>query len=133
MAALKKMLLLVSAALQGACVATPITPSTESMQAAVLIQHSVETSSLLNQAVSSALNGAKVSLASRALTQTSDVQVERTTQDPASMPGLNGQLMEVPKAHHFSLRKQGSQCYLVYQKTGQAFLLEGVKCRVLEG
>lgn len=127
MSACKVLALSIVSLLQSGCGSTP----TKTMQAAVLTQHSVATTKVLNSAVSRALNGVKVSLASRALTQRSDVEVERMAQDSVSVPGLNGRLMGKPVVHRFLLKQQAGDCYLVYEKTGQAYLLEGVKCQVL--
>ena len=126
MSPLKIMLLVVALVFQGGCGSTP----PKQLQAAVLTQPSVATSSVLNAAASRALNGVRVSLARDALTQSSDMQIERMTQDPASARGLNGRLMGVPTVYRFSLKRRESDCFLVYEKTGQAYPLEGVSCKV---
>jgi len=104
----------------------------DSLQSAVLIQPSAASTGVLNAIISRALNGARVSVAQDAFTQSSELQIERMAQDPASMPGLNGRLMGLPEAHRFSLKKNNEgNCYLVYQKTGNEYPLDGVKCRVV--
>ena len=124
----KNIFLLALVAFQSGCGAgTPV----KTMQAATLSKHSPATTQVLNQAVSRALNGTRVSLASRALTKRSEVTVERMMQSSELGNGLNGRIMSAPVVHRFSLKKQSGACYLVHQKTGQSYLLEGVECQVL--
>ncbi len=115
--------------LQAGCVATE--PKI-SLQSALLIQPTASSTTVLNTTISRALNGARVSVAQDALTNSSELQIDRMAQDPAGMPGLNGRLMGMPVAHRFSLKKNHEGvCYLVYQKTGVEYLLDGVTCRAL--
>jgi len=103
-----------------------------SLQSALLIETSAASVGALNTAISQALNGASVSVAQDAFTQSSELQIERMAQDPASMLGLNGRLMSRPEAHRFSLKSNNKgNCYLVYQRTGFEYRLDDVKCRVI--
>ena len=114
---LKKAALLFGFALLSSCVSTP--PKT--MGNALLTQPSVATTQVLNASASQALGGTRVLFARNAFTQSSVMKLERM--------GQNGRLMGVPKFYRFSLKRSGGTCFLVYQKTGQAYPLEGVKCR----
>ncbi len=114
-------------ALQVGCGST----SPKTMQTAVITEPSVATSNALNAAVSRALNGTKVSLARDAFTKSSELQIERLSQDSAARPGLNGRMMGVPEVYKFSLKSSGGSCYLLHQKTGKTYLVDGVNCRVL--
>ena len=114
-------------AFQVGCGAT----SPKTMQAAVIAEPSVATSKALNAAVSRALNGTKVSLARDAFTKSSELQIERMAQDSAARPGLNGRMMGVPEVYSFSLRSSAGSCYLLHQKTGKTYPVDGVNRRVL--
>ena len=118
-----------------ACRSTPTqapapksTPAKE-ITAAVLTVPSTGTTLLLSKAVSEALNGTKVTLAADAFTKSSRLNVERNTENPKAKPGLNGRLMGVPVVHRFALMIKAKKCYLVYEKTGKKYKLDGVKCR----
>jgi hypothetical protein len=105
-------------------------PVTHAMKSAVLTEPSPDTTQVLNQAVSRALNGTQVSLARNVLIDSSELQLERRTQ--SSTQGLNGSLMGLPKVYRFSLKQNNSgECFLVYSKTGQEYRLDGVKCKTL--
>lgn len=122
-----------------ACRSTPTKPPTHSpaaknthssaMTAAVLTVPSTGTSRLLSKAVSEALNGRKVNLARDAFTKNGRLSLERNTANPRDKPGLNGRLMGAPAVHRFALMMKARKCYLVYQKTGKMYALDGVKCR----
>lgn len=126
-----------------ACTSTPTKPPTQNpaarsakpavtsavMTAAVLAVPSTGTSRLLTKAMSEALNGTKVNLAPDAFTKNGRLSLERNTVDPKNKPGLNGRLMGVPTVHRFALMLKSNKCYLVYQKTGKIYALDGVKCR----
>ena len=115
--------------LQAGCVAND---AKDSMKHAVLIQPSAATTQVLNGAVSRALNGTKVMLARDVLTQSSELKIERMAQDTALTQGLNGGLMGTPQVYRFLLKMDASGgCYLIYQKNGQKYPLDGVSCRAL--
>lgn len=122
----KIILVAATVVVQAGCGATP----PKALQDAVLTQPSAATSKVLNAAASRALNGTRVSLARDAFTKSSEMQIERLAQDPASMRGLNGRIMGVPKVYSFSLKSKEGGCYLVYKKTGLAYPLDEVSCRV---
>ncbi len=104
----------------------------DSMKPAVLTQPKAATTMVLNNTVSLALNGTKVMLARQVLTQSSELTVERMAQDNPSAMGLNGRMMGDPQVYRFFLKMDASGgCYLIYQKTGQKYPLDGVGCKAL--
>lgn len=117
--------------MQSACTSAPAgsTPSTTTASAALLNAPSADTTARISSAMSAALHGTKVAVAPDAFTKNSQLTLERNTQNPRSMPGLNGRLMGVPVIHRFSLISRDGSCYLVYEKTGKEFPLNGVSCQ----
>lgn len=111
---------------QTACSVSPVA----GMSPAVLHQSTPETTQQLSNAVAQALNVKRgmIYLAPDVFTKNSQLIIERNTQEPASMAGLNGRLMGVPVIHRFALMKRSGQCYLVYQKTGKPKWLKGLEC-----
>lgn len=104
----------------------------DSMKPAVLTQPKAATTMVLNNTVSLALNGTKVMLARDVLTQNSELRVERMAQDNPSAMGLNGRMMGDPQVYRFFLEIDASGgCYLIYQKTGKKYSLDGVGCKAL--
>lgn len=129
MVALNKIVVIAAFVTQVGCGSTP---ASTGMVSAVLIQPLPVTTQVLNKAVSQALNGAKVSLARNVLIGTSELQIERMAQGSASMSGMNGTLLEMPKIYRFSLKKSSrGGCFLLYPKTGNEYRLKGVQCKVL--
>lgn len=120
-----------------ACVSTsrsvpaPKQAPPNTITAAVLSVPSTGTTRLLAKAMSEALNGTKVALAPDAFTRSGRLNVERNTKNPSAKPGLNGRLMGVPVVHRFALMIKANKCYLVYEKTGKKYALDGVKCRAM--
>jgi hypothetical protein len=108
---------------------TPKKASSDVMTAALITVPSTGTTRLLSIAVSEALNGSKVNLAADAFTKSSRLNIERNTENPSNKPGLNGRLMGLPVVHRFALMVKARKCYLVYEKTGKKYKLDGVKCR----
>ena len=81
----------------------------------------------LERAVSQALAGARVRLASDALTRDSDLIVARAqARDVNGMP-LNGR--ELGRPQHFRLLVRGSRCLLLHLETGKAHELPHTVCR----
>lgn len=112
---------------QTACSVSPVA----GMSPAVLHQSTPETTQQLSNAVAQALNVKRgmIYLAPDVFTKNSQLIIERNTQEPASMAGLNGRLMSMPVIHRFALMTRSGQCYLVYQKTGEPKLLKDLVCR----
>ncbi|PWQ93759.1 hypothetical protein DKT75_19305 [Leucothrix arctica] len=98
-------------------------------QAAVLTQPSTQARLAINKAISVALNGTKVSVAKNAFVNSSQLTLQRNTQDPRGMKGLNGRLLGAPVLHHFSMVKQNGSCYLIDKRTSKRHLLSGVNCK----
>jgi len=78
-------------------------------------------------------NEAKDSMKPAVLTQPkAELTVERMAQDNPSAMGLNGRMMGDPQVYRFFLKMDASGgCYLIYQKTGQKYPLDGVGCKAL--
>jgi hypothetical protein len=95
----------------------------------VIIDPSAESRAALAEAVSQALNGARVKLADDALTKTDLLTIERELHRDSSGLPLNGRERRMPE--QFRLVKAGEQCTLVHAGTGRRFPLAGVKCAPL--
>ena len=98
-------------------------------QLAVLASASSSSRSVINTAISTALNESNVVIATTAFINSPHLTLQRNTKDPNNMKGLNGRLLGRPVLHHFSLIKQRDSCYLLAQKTNKQYLLSGVSCR----
>lgn len=80
----------------------------------------------LANAVTQALNGREVLLASDALTQSS-----RLVLDPARPKDTNGRLLqgrEMRPPESFRLLKQGDECVLQHERTGRKYVLQQAHC-----
>jgi len=86
--------------------------------AAVIDKPTKESRAELAQAVSSALNGAPVTLADDALTQDSLLIIEKAH--------LSGR--DFGKPEHFRLVKMGKHCALVHERTGKRTTLASTTC-----
>jgi hypothetical protein len=101
---------------------TPLLSACASAQpdvAAVIDKPTKESRAELAQAVSSALNGAPVTLAEDALTQDSLLIIEKAHR-------LTGR--ELDKPEHFRLVKSGTHCTLVHERTGKRTTLASTTC-----
>lgn len=105
--------------------------TSDSMRPAVLRKSSAAATTQLNQAISQALHGSQFTMAADAFTRSHQLTLQRSTQDPVNMPGLNGRIMEMPVIHRFSLMSLDGACYLRYEKTGKTYPLQGIRCRTL--
>lgn len=99
---------------------------TDAMTDALLVSPSADTQSEITSAVAAALNGAKVTIASDALTRKSTLII-----DPAgsNMPGAAGQIMGRPD--HFDLKLSGKRCVLIHRQTGETYTLKTATCRAV--
>ncbi|PWQ95103.1 hypothetical protein [Leucothrix pacifica] len=131
--------LLSVASMISACAATSTTQETQGCRCqssnqtssgpAVLAALSANNTRILSSAMSLALNGTKVTLAPDVFTQSSQHRLQRNTDNPQGMPGLNGRLMGIPEIHRFSLIRAGENCLLRYEKTAKTYPLQGLKCQ----
>lgn len=94
--------------------------------AAVIDNPTKESRAELAQAVSSALNGAPVTLADDALTQDSLLIIERAHPRDANRVPLSGRDLDKPE--HFRLVKTGKHCVLVHERTGKRTTLASTTC-----
>lgn len=130
MKSLKLVLLFSGVLAQSACTSAPTGSTTNTAaSAAILNAPSADTTARLSNAISAALHGTRVALAPDAFTKSSQLTLERNTQNPRHMPGLNGRLMDMPVIHRFTLMSRSGGCYLVYEKTGKEYPLNGVSCK----
>ena len=96
---------------------------------AVVDQPTPESRGELAQAISSALNGAPVTLADDALTRDSRLIIEKARpRDPGGVP-LSGRDRDKPEV--FRLVKAGEQCVLVQERTGKRATLSSTRCHPL--
>jgi len=112
----------ISLSLSAAC-------STSAIQAdvpALLTNPSVDTQLEIEQSVSAALDGAKITIAPDALTQGSVLTIEQGISrsiDRAPELGRN-----LGRPEHFQLVIDGPQCVLVHQRTGLHWILKKTEC-----
>jgi hypothetical protein len=95
--------------------------------AAVIDKPTKESRAELAQAVSSALNGAPVTLADDALTQDSLLIIQRA--HPRDASGVPPSGRDFDKPEHFRLVKTGKHCALVHERTGKRTTLVSTTCR----
>ena len=94
--------------------------------AAVIDKPTSESRAELAQAVSSALNGAPVTLADDALTQDSLLIIEKAHPRDANGVPLSGRDLDKPE--NFRLVKMGKHCALVHERTGKRTTLASTTC-----
>ncbi|MGJ8564463.1 MAG: hypothetical protein ACSHXY_13035 [Alphaproteobacteria bacterium] len=99
---------------------------TNAMTDARLISPSADTHIEITAAVTTALSGAKVTIASDALTRKSTLII-----DPpgSNMPSAAGQIMGRPD--HFDLKLSGKRCVLIHRQTGEIYTLKTATCRAV--
>ena len=106
----------------GACKSAPIRQDLP----AVVAQPTPRSVAELAQAVSAALNGVPVTLADDALTKESTLVIERAPhRDPSGLPA-QGRERTAPE--RFRLVKNGADCVLVHEGSGQRFVLRDTTC-----
>lgn len=95
-----------------------------------LIDHPTrESRASLAKVVSTALNGAPVTLADDALTRDGVLFIERVQRRDAQGLPLNGRELQMPE--QFRLMKSGRRCILVHQRTGKRWPLRSTTCRAI--
>ncbi|TMA21580.1 MAG: hypothetical protein E6J88_15550 [Deltaproteobacteria bacterium] len=93
---------------------------------AVIVHPPPQSRAALAEAVSIALNGARVTLADSALTGSSQLIIERMLRrDPEGHP-VQGRVTEEPE--RFRLLKSGADCVLLHERTGQRYRLVDTEC-----
>ena len=108
-----------------ACAAAAPAPTTDDTPA-VIVRPTAASRAALAQTVSIALDGANVTLADAALTDSSDLVIERTVRrDPEGQP-IQGRVTEKPE--RFRLVRNGGQCVLVHERTGKRYRLVETEC-----
>ena len=80
----------------------------------------------LARVVSTALHGARVTLADDALTKESVLFIERARIRDASGVPIDGRVMEKPE--QFQLVKSGAECVLIHRRTGERHALTHTTC-----
>jgi hypothetical protein len=92
----------------------------------VIVNPTPESRAALVEAVSTALNGAPVTLAGDALTTASTLVIQRTPRrDPNGLP-MDGR--DVGSPERFRLVRSGGQCVLVHEGSGRRFALSATDC-----
>jgi hypothetical protein len=94
--------------------------------AALIDKPTKESRAELAQAVSSALNGAPVTLADDALTRDSLLIIEKAHPRDANGVPLSGRDLDKPE--NFRLVKMGKHCALVHERTGKRTTLAATTC-----
>lgn len=98
---------------------------------AVLIDSSSTTHQIIEQVISQALNGKKVTIAKDSFLQSNQLLIEKKHYSSIEAPAIDGLILGGPKTHRFALFSKGTQCYLVYAKTGKKYPLNEVKCKTI--
>ena len=80
----------------------------------------------IEQIVSSALGGVKVTIADDALMRASYLTIERGMRRSIEQPPELGR--DLGRPEHFQLVLDGGQCFLVHQSTGLRYLLNATRC-----
>ena len=109
-----------------ACVSTV----SRSDEPAVIAAPTAESREELARAVSTALHGARVTLADDALTRESLLIIERARPRDAKGRPIDGRVLEKPE--QFQLVKSGSQCVLIHRRAGERYPLAHTTCRPMK-
>lgn len=94
---------------------------------AVIVDPTAEGREALENAVSEALDGVRVTLAPDALTLSSHLILDR--QWPISRDALQGEGRRLARPEHFQLIIQGGACILVHRESGERHMLADTRCR----
>lgn len=103
--------------------------STSDLQAdvpALLTNPSKDTRLEIEQSVSAALDGASITVAADALTQSSILTIEQGKSQSIERPAELGRNLGRPE--HFQLMVDGPQCVLVHRRTGLHWILRNSEC-----
>ncbi len=122
--------LVITLAILGAgCKTVPPTKGTP----ALLTNASPKVIAEIQDVVSQALSGVKVTIAPDVLTKNPVLIMEKPEfLSPAGDP-IMGRRMETPQeaADHFSLSKSNGKCVLTHEQTGTNYVLKSAKCAVV--
>jgi len=118
----------------GACALVSLvacrTASARPDMAALVAEPGAESRAELAAAVGAALGGVPVRLSDDAFTRESTLVLERARQrDPSGLPA-QGRERGVPE--RFRLVKNGADCVLIHERTGQRFTLRETTCAPVE-
>lgn len=94
---------------------------------AVIVEPDAQSQAALQEAVSESLEGAEVSLAAGAFTDSSTLELERPR--PTSRESLKGESPSRDRAEEFQLLIQGEACILVHKDSGERRMLADTRCR----
>jgi len=96
---------------------------------ALLVNSSAKVTTEIQDVVSQALNGVKVTIAPDVLTTSSTLAIERPEfRSPAGDP-IMGRRMDMPD--HFSLSISNKNCVLTHEQTGMSYALKYARCEVV--
>ncbi len=109
--------------LLAACNSAPVQPDVP----AVIVEPDDGSRAELRQVISTALNGADITLADDALTLESSLSIEHPQHRGIEQQPLRGRDLGRPETFHLVL--DGSQCVLVHDNTGLRWLLLDTGCR----
>lgn len=108
-----------------ACNSAPVQPDVP----AVIVEPDDSSRAELRQVISTALNGADITLADDALTLESSLSIEHPQHRGIEQQPLRGRDLGRPETFHLVL--DGSQCVLVHDNTELRWLLLDTECRAL--
>lgn len=108
----------------GAC--STLTPES---QPAILVNPNAQTKAELTATVSKALNGANITLAPYALTTTNTLIIERAQHRSIGQGHMMGRMTERPD--HFNLQITGKACILTHEESGEMYVLETARCKMI--
>lgn len=109
--------------LLGACASPPAQPDVP----ALLTNAGPATRAELERVVSTALDGAPVTIADDALSAESVLIIERQASRSIDRPPEPGR--DLGRPERFELVVDGSKCFLVHERTGMRWLLAEAECR----
>ena len=115
--------LLATALLLSACATS--SPAAQDVPA-LITNASTQTQEEIRSVISTALNGAPVTIAADALTRENSISIERTPVRDERGLLVNGRDPGRPEI--FELARNGRQCVLVRKKTGERMVLGSVEC-----
>ncbi len=100
---------------------------------ALLTNASPKVTAELQDVISKALNGVKVTIAPDVLTKSSVLSVEKPEFRSLAGDPIMGRRMEMPEdaLDQFSLGKSKSKCVLTHEKTGKTYVLKHARCMVV--
>ena len=102
------------------------TATTQEDVPALIAEPTPESRAELTRVVSKALNGAPVTLADDALTQNSQLIIERNEPRDSQGRPLSGR--DLGKPDHFQLVKAGPECILIHQANDKRYVLTDTTC-----